>query len=124
MAGAHAVQAALNGANISAAQALSVAPGPAQLNRCVVIVEPVSETSSGAASLAAAEPASVALNASDRYGNVFSLVDALQARSHVKPPAQLSCGCAAPVRACSQLVWAQPSLIRRVQGAALQHAPC
>lgn len=82
-AGSYLVQAALDGTSIATPQEVTVAPGPAQLNRCVVIVEALeaddADASTGAV-LTAGELASVTLNASDQFGNVFALNSLLQVR--------------------------------------------
>ena len=78
-AGSYLVQATLDGASISTPQLATVAPGPAQLNRCVVIVTPLeADDEQTDAVLTAGELASVTLNASDQFGNVFALDSLLQ----------------------------------------------
>ena len=76
-AGTYFMQALLNEAYVSTPQVLSVAVGPAQLNRCVLLATGLGKAAQQA-SLMAAQPASLTLNASDRFGNVFSLADYLQ----------------------------------------------
>ena len=79
VAGDYSIQASLGSRNVSTPQAVSVAPGPAQLNRCVVVIQAAAAAPAGAAAgLTAGKLAVVTLNASDRFGNVFDLASYLE----------------------------------------------
>lgn len=82
--GTYYVQLIIDDVVVGKAQSVYIAPGPAQLNRCLIAFE---DMASSASHLTAGQDATLRLAASDKFGNAFDLAEAFQVRAGAHPTA-------------------------------------